>query len=167
MGFNSKMLHAAGLLALALLLAACRPTPQAPAEPHEALYFEPIGAGYRATLADSGAVERAVRDADAWNAYADSLRPQQPFAPVDFAQTMVLFAAVPQTTSGITVAFRSVEAGPDGVVATYVLHTPGTDCLTAAALTVPFAAVVVPQTDGPVRFVRLRDEYDCTVGIRR
>lgn len=162
---SSAVLFAAGLL-----LAACGGGGGAPAPPEdtsEPLYFEPIGMGPQARLADSTAVERVIRDAETWAAYTDSLRPVAPFKEVDFTQAMVLLAAVPQTTSGYSIAFASVEQTDSVVVATYTLNEPDTDCLMAATPTVPFGAVLVRRAEGPVRFVRQRESYRCTFGPRR
>lgn len=149
------------------LLSGCRDEPDEPAFVDygpEPLYFEPIGMGQRAMLGDT--MEVAIRDEAAWAAYRDSLRPMAPFKEVDFSQAMVLLAALPQQASGYSVEFTSVEQTDSTVVATYVVSEPGPDCLTSIAETVPFGAILVRRAEGPVRFVREREEYSCTFGRR-
>lgn len=129
------------------------------------LYFEPIGQGHRANLSDT--VEAVIRDRDEWQPLRDSLRPIASFDSVDFEQAVVLVAALPQTTSGYTVEFTSVDQRDTVVVAEYLVSAPSDDCLTAHADVVPFQAILVRRTDQPVEFVRSIEEYRCTFGPRR
>lgn len=152
------------------MLAGCMPKPnggQQAADESEPLYFEPIGTGHQTTLPGTAVVELAIRDSATWAAYQDSLRPLAPFKAVDFSQAMVLLVAVPQTTSGYSVDVTSVEQTDSTIIASYVLNEPGMDCLTASVQTMPFSAVLVRRAEGPVRFVRTREEYTCTFGRRR
>lgn len=129
------------------------------------LYFEPIGAGNRASISDS--TEIVLRSREEWYAYRDSLRPGVAFDSVDFTQAIVLLAALPQTTSGYGIEFVSVEVWDSLVVADYVVNAPSEDCLTAIAEVVPFQAILVRRTELPVQFRRSMDEYRCTFGPRR
>lgn len=129
------------------------------------LYFEPIGYGRQATLSDT--LEIAIRSHEVWEAYRDSLRPVAPFDSVDFTQVVVLLAALPQTTSGYSIEFTSVDVVDSLVVAEYVVGVAGEDCLTTYATTVPFQAVLARRTDLPVEFRRSEEEYRCTFGPRR
>lgn len=154
----------AGLCSLVLvLLTGCAGTPEpAPDDAMpaaEVLYFEPIGQGIQARLADTTAV--AIRDSLQWAAYQDSLNPIAPFTPVDFDQALVLVAAMPARTGGFSIEFETVELIADTVVASYVVNEPGDDCLTAMGLTTPFQAILVRRTDHPVRFDHRTASYSC------
>lgn len=155
------------LLAAALLIsmAACSDEDVEEPDSTELLYFEPIGYGQSGTLSDT--TESVFRSEVEWRSYRDSLRPIAPFEPVDFSQSIVLLAALPQTTSGHSIDFVTVEIRDSVAVAEYVVGVPSDDCLTASAQTVPFQAIMVRQTDKPVRFTRDTEEYRCTLGRRR
>ena len=129
------------------------------------LYFEPLGQGHRANLSDT--TELVIRDRDGWLPVSDSLRPTAAFDSVDFGQAVLLLAALPQTTSGYTIEFTSVEERDSVVVAEYLVSAPSDDCLTAHAEVVPFQVVLVRRTELPVEFVRRVEEYRCTFGPRR
>ena len=131
----------------------------------EVLYFEPIGYGRSGSLSDT--TEVVLRSEEAWQTYRDSLNSVAPFVEVDFSQSVVLLAALPQETSGYSIDFLSVEEGDSIAVAHYVVSIPAEDCLTAIATAVPFQAVMVRRTDKPVQFTREVEEYRCTFGRRR
>lgn len=131
----------------------------------ESFYFEPIGYGQRAAIRDT--IEVALRDQEAWDGYRDSLNPIAPFRSVDFSQAIVLLVALPQSTSGHSIDFASVDRIDSMVVAEYVVNVPGEDCLVAFSESVPFQAVLVRRTDLPVRFEHTTEEYRCTFGPRR
>ncbi len=131
----------------------------------EPLHFAAIGYGQYGSLTDT--LEIVIRDQETWAAWQDSLRPVAPFLSVDFSQAMVLLVALPQITSGYAVTFLSLDRMDSAIVAEYLVEIPAEDCLTAAALTVPFQAVLTPPTDLPIRFKRVEDEYRCTFGPRR
>lgn len=157
-----------GLAALALTLSACADEGTAgDASPEEGtpLYFEPIGYGHRASLSDT--IEVVARDREDWLSIRDSLSPTMPFDSVDFNQAVVLLAALPQTISGYSIEFTSVEERDSVVVAEYLVNAPSDDCLTAFADLVPFQAVLVRRTEQPVEFERVVEEYRCTIGPRR
>ena len=124
-------------------------------------YFESLGRGQRAAFADPA--EAVIRDAETWARYQDLLRPVQPFEPVDFAQAMILLAAVPTSSGGYLVEFESVEALGDTITATYVLTGPGRDCLAVPAPSVPYEVVLTRPDDRPVRFERNTDTYPCSL----
>ncbi len=129
------------------------------------LYFEPISTGNRANISDT--LELVIRDRESWIPVLDSLRPPTPIDSVDFQQAVLLLAALPQTTSGYSVEFTSVEERDTVVVAEYQVNAPADDCLTAHAEVVPFQVVLVRRTELPVRFERNVVEYRCTFGPRR
>lgn len=131
----------------------------------EPLHFASIGYGQHGPLKDT--LEIVIRDRETWAAWQDSLRPVAPFLSVDFSQAMVILAALPQTTSGYAVTFLSLDRMDSAIVAEYLVEIPAEDCLTAAAESVPFQAVLTHPTDLPIRFKRLEEEYRCTFGPRR
>ena len=149
-----------------LLLAGCGKSHEEP-EPETItpLYFEPIGYGQNAALADTTII--AIRDAMTWKAYLDSLSPIAPFDSVDFSQAIVLLAALPQTTSGFIIEFVSVEERDSRAVAEYLVNAPGSDCLTGHTESVPFQAILVRRTNLPIRFQAHTKEYRCTFGPPR
>ena len=127
----------------------------------EALYFEPIGSGQSGSIPDT--MEVVVRDSSEWQALAGKLRPREPFKPVDFTQFMVLLSALRQTSGGYRVEFQSVDADGREIVASYVVYSPGADCMTISALTLPFQAVAVRKTAGDVEFRRSVVRESCQV----
>jgi len=131
----------------------------------EPLHFAAIGYGQYGSLVDT--LEIVIRDQETWAVWQDSLRPVEPFLSVDFSQAMVLLVALPQITSGYGVTFLSLDRMDSEIVAEYLVEIPAEDCLTAAALTAPFQAVLTPPTDLPIRFKRVEEEYRCTFGPRR
>lgn len=151
---------------LVLSLSSCGADSEFEPEPEShVLYFEPIGYGQSGTLSDT--TEILIRTEEEWAIYRDSLNPIAPFKPVDFTQSVVLLAALPQTTSGQIVDFVTVEERDSVAVAEYIVNIPAEDCLTATAESVPFQAVMVRRTDLPVRFVHETEEFRCTFGRRR
>ncbi len=144
-----------------LLAAACRPAdPDAVTPEPDALYFESIGQGQRGLLTDT--TEGVFRDSTAWAEWGRQLRPVTPFAEVDFSQSMVFVAALPQTSGGYRIQFESVEAGDSVIVASYTLFEPAGDCITTMALTLPFEAVAVRRAAGPVSFRRRIERVSCS-----
>ena len=142
------------------LLAGCRPDEETTEVTlTEAFAFEVIGRGLRAAL---DTTEIAIRDATTWAAYQDSLRPLQPFDSVDFAQEMVLLAAVPVPSGGYSVEFETVERINDSLHVFYHLSTPDADCITPMGEAVVFQAVRVANAQAPLRFTRAREPYRCT-----
>lgn len=154
------------LLIPGFLLGGCTSESVSMEEPlPEPLHFAAIGYGQHGSLADT--LEIVIRDEETWAVWQDSLRPMAPFLSVDFSQTIVLLVALPQITSGYAVTFLSLDRTDSEIVAEYLVEIPAEDCLTAAALTVPFQAVLAQPTDLPIRFKRLEEEYRCTFGPRR
>ena len=125
----------------------------------EALAFEPIGRGVQARI---DTTERAIRDAAAWAAVQDSLRPLRPFEEVNFDQEMILLAAVPVSTGGYSIRFEVVERTDEGVTVRYRLSVPGNDCRTTMGQGVAFQAVRMAHTEGPLHFIREEEPYRCT-----
>jgi hypothetical protein len=142
------------------LLIGCIEATPVPDEPEsEPLYFEPIGLGQTAMLADT--TELLIRDAALWEAYQDSLRPLGAFKPVDFEQAMVLLVAVPVATGGYSVQVETVERLEDEVVARYMITVPDDDCIPMMSQATPFQAVLVRRTAGQVRFEHQTEPFHC------
>jgi hypothetical protein len=147
---------------LALFAFACSDAPEPaaePAPPPDTLAFALLGQGQFARL---DTTERVVRDAAAWQALRDSLRPAVPFDSVDFTEEMLLLVAVPAPGGGYTIEFQRIEQAEEGWQARYILAEPGADCLTAQAQAVPFQVVRLPRTDTPIHFDRRHELYRCT-----
>lgn len=127
----------------------------------ESLYFEVVGSGQAGSIQDT--TEAVLRDSSAWVEMASKLRPREGFHPVDFSQYMVMLVALPQVTGGFRIDFQSAESASGEITASYVVSAPGGDCLTIAALTLPFQAVAVRRADGPVTFERSVVRESCSV----
>ncbi len=150
-----------GCLLLLILPAGCvdapRDTPSVSVA--EALAFESVGRGQQAQL---DTTQIAIRDAAAWAAYQDSLRPLVPFGPVDFPREMVLLAAVPTPSGGYSIHFEAIEKTDEGLTAHYRLSIPADDCIPTMGTAVPFEAVRLAHVDAPVRFEHETEAYRCT-----
>ncbi len=153
----------AGLLLLIMLLAGCLGAPEQETEVSiaEAVAFEPLGRG-RQALIDSTELTIAIRDAETWTAYQDSLRPLLPFKEVNFEQEMVLLAAMPVPTGGYDLRIEVVEQTDEGLAVRYRLFTPDEDCRVTMGEGVVFQAVRLAQTDGPLHFERDEETLHCT-----
>ncbi len=121
--------------------------------------FTRLGQGQHASLRDT--TEQVIRDATAWAALADSLRPVMPFDSVDFSNQVLLLAAVPVPSGGYNLGFEEVNRVGDEIVASYVLMQPGEDCATTMALATPFQVIRLPRPDLPIRFERTTEAYSC------
>jgi hypothetical protein len=149
------------LVASGVVLAACQPTGTLPPDLQiESLYFETLGRGSSAQVADT--TELVFSTQEEWSGFAGRLRPMATFKDTDFEQTMVLVAAVPASSGGYTLEFESVEKIGDEIVAAYVLSEPGFDCVAIMALTQPFHVIAVKRTEGRVRFVRRSVAETCS-----
>ncbi|MDX1428971.1 MAG: protease complex subunit PrcB family protein [Rhodothermales bacterium] len=129
--------------------------------PPEALYFETVGFGQTGAIADT--TEAVFYDEASWRDAASQLRPREALGTVDFSQYMVILAALSQPTGGYRVEFNSVERQQEEIVASYTVYAPGGDCMTIAALTLPFQAVAVRRADGEVTFQRSVERESCSV----
>ena len=151
------------LLCLAfLLLTGCADEPEVVIEETMLLYFEPIGMGQSASLADTVATEVIVRDSLTWVAYQDSLRPLAAFKPVDFSQAMVVMVAREVESGGYSVEVEEVETANGEIQINYLLTVPSPDCITVMADASPFQAVLVRRAEGTPRFAHRTELYRCT-----
>ncbi len=147
---------------LPMALAACEPGQDPDAiSPSTAVYFEALMRGQSAAFADS--VEMVVRDAEQWEALQSRLETLLPMPDVDFSSTMVLLVAIPTPTGGTNILFESVEDDGQTWIATYSIGMPARDCRAIDGIAVPFQAVIVPQSDRPVRFEHSIEPYPCTM----
>ena len=97
-----------------------------------------------------------------WTQLARHLGAPPPPPPVDFAREMVVFAAMgtrPSGGFGIEIGRAAPAGGAFEVVVTE--HSPGTDCSTPAMITEPAAAVQVPRSDLPVRWIERGAVHPC------
>ena len=146
-----------------MLMAGCLGTAEQDTEVSiaEAVAFEPLGRGRQARI-DSTELTIAIRDAETWTAYQDSLRPLLPFKEVNFEQEMVLLAALPVTTGGYDLRIEVVERTDEGLTVRYRLFTPGEDCRVTMGEGVVFQAVRLAQSDAPLHFEREHETLHCT-----
>jgi hypothetical protein len=106
-----------------------------------------------------------IRDSVAWDEFwsqANALiEPAPALPPVNFADSMLLVAALgTQATGGNSVLIDSVARGTAlRVFVTTV--TPGPDCRTTLAITWPVQVVRVARFDGSVEFVEGEREEKC------
>jgi len=124
-----------------------------------ALSFAPLGRGTNARI---DTTERIVEEADIWTVYQDSLRPIQPFKPVNFDQEMVVLAALPVPSGGYDLRFESIEIAETGATAYYRLYVPGRDCRVTVGPGVVFQAVRVARTELSFTFEREEETIRCT-----
>jgi hypothetical protein len=110
---------------------------------------------------------RAVLRTEAeWSAFwreVYSTRTPMPDRPVvDFAQNMVIVAAMgTKPSGGYAIDFEAV--GRSGADYHVLVHetSPGRNCMTIASLTQPVAAVRVPRADGNVSYVERAETLPC------
>ena len=128
--------------------------------PDAVLYFEAIGMGQYGSVRDT--LEVVFRDQESFNNVLKQLTPLGPLPKVDFSQVMVGLVAVPTNSGGYVVEVKSVEKTADDISVTYEFSIPGPDCITLAALSLPFQLVIIQQSEGAVSFVREESRYRCT-----
>ena len=97
-----------------------------------------------------------------WAEITRGVSPVPPLPAVDFAERMVLVAAMgTRTSGGYAIGVESVDSAGGGLRATVVERSPGAHCFTTAALTQPLVAVVVPRAVGQVAWVERTAVVDC------
>lgn len=143
-----------------VLLVGCQEDTEVVSE-GEYLYFETIGMGQTGAVADT--TEWVLRDSTAWAEAASRLNPLAPFKKVDFSQSVVVVAGLPEESGGYHIEVESVERLPGKVVVSYLLHQPASDCITLSAEALPFVAIKVRRfEEASVRFERRQQRYECT-----
>lgn len=154
---------AAAVLAAALAAAGCGDD-AAPVNPGDAATtgdevgvlrgFPPSTSGGYATPA-----QEVLRDAPAWAAAwkrANAHMAPVPAAPeVDFGKEMVALAALGERRSaGYGVEIVGARRSEGKLRVLYAVHEPPAGTVSAAVMTNPWHAVVLPRTDDPVEWVR-------------
>ncbi|PIQ63276.1 MAG: hypothetical protein COV99_03590 [Bacteroidetes bacterium CG12_big_fil_rev_8_21_14_0_65_60_17] len=147
------------LAALVVALSACDDGSEVTIDEGEVLPYEQIGFGQRAQSHEP--IEELARDESEWNALAKRVRPLEPFKTVNFSQEMVALIAVPTESGGYAIEVDQAEVVRDTVVISYVVYTPGSDCISTMGLAQPFQAVSLKQAPGIVRFERRNERYSC------
>jgi hypothetical protein len=156
------------MVALAVAFAACSggaPTPGAEA-PEPVVTRIDSTAVLLASAQGLGDPTRAViRDSTAWAVFwtqAHTLvEPTPPIPPVNFADSMLLVAALgTRSSGGHTVTVDSVARGAT-LRAFVTTVTPGPDCMATLAITWPVQVVRVPRFEGSVEFVEAEQVRPC------
>ena len=97
-----------------------------------------------------------------WAEITRNVSPVPPVPAVDFAERMVLVAAMgTRSSGGHAIAVETVESAGGVLRASVVERSPGARCVTTGALTQPLAAVVVPRTAGEVAWAERTAVVDC------
>jgi len=110
-------------------------------------------------------VRAVIRDSSEWSAFwgqAHALvEPAPPLPAVNFADSMLLVAALgTRATGGHVVTIDSVARGAT-LRAFVTTSTPGPDCMTTMAITWPVQVVRVSKFDGSVDFVEGEQVRPC------
>ncbi|MES3035586.1 MAG: protease complex subunit PrcB family protein [Gemmatimonadota bacterium] len=163
-------------VAFAATVAACSSTGNGntdvntPSDPQaQVLAVTPVGSPGQPLTASSGltAAQRTViRDEVAWRAawvsIWQNLSPQPELPAVDFAQEMIVVAALGERGSGgFSIVIDSASRTPTG--ATVVVHvtSPGANCMNTMAITAPVDVARVPRVTGTVTFRERTSVSDC------
>jgi len=142
-----------------LVLIGCQTAPVIDDGPDELLYFEAVGMGHSGALRDT--LEVVFTEAAAFEQSLSKLNPLGTLKEIDFSQTMVGLIAVPTESGGYIVDVKSVEKTGDEIVVSYEFSTPGEDCVTIQALSLPFQIVKIKRSEGNVTFNRISKRYSC------
>jgi hypothetical protein len=100
--------------------------------------------------------------ADFWTQLHQGRSPVPERPPVDFAQAMVIVAAMgTRPTGGYDIEVEAV--GRSGAAYHVIVRetAPGRNCMTTQALTQPVAALRVPRSDGTVSFIERSETERC------
>ncbi|UCG74833.1 MAG: protease complex subunit PrcB family protein [Gemmatimonadota bacterium] len=157
-----------GAASAAFLLAACgvRDTPPEPDIPPSAISV-PF-----ASLADlptssvvnpsSVVVKTRAEWQDLWGAATASLEPAPELPLVDFGKRMVLVVALGRRpTGGFSVHLGSMYEDSERLYAVYTETSPGPGCLTTQGFSAPLAAISIPSSGKPVRFIKRTSVLRC------
>jgi hypothetical protein len=106
-----------------------------------------------------------IRDSTAWAVFWNQahalVEPTPPIPPVNFADSMLLVAALgTRSSGGHTVTVDSVARGAT-LRAFVTTVTPGPDCMATLAITWPVQVVRVPRFEGSVEFVEAEQVRPC------
>ena len=147
------------VLICGLIFIGCKPQPVADDGPDEVLYFEPIAMGHNGSVRDT--MEVVFTESEALQAVVSNLNLLGPVKDVDFSQTMVALIAIPTESGGYIVEVKSVEKTGDQIVVSYEFSTPGPDCVTIQALSLPFQMVKIKRSEGDITFNRITKRSKC------
>lgn len=117
----------------------------------------------------TGVVQRTrtvIRDADEWSRFwtqaHNRVMPQPPVPAIDFARNVVVAAGMgTRNSGGFSIEIEQVYGADDDVFVVVKEHSPGSGCITTAALTAPVAAVRVPRAGADVSFVERSETISC------
>jgi hypothetical protein len=94
-------------------------------------------------------------------AYANHM-PRPPVPTVDFAERIVVVAAMgPRSSGGYAIRVDAVHRDGDDLYVRVHEISPGARCLVSAVLTAPVTAVALPRLGGQVVFVESAETRDC------
>jgi hypothetical protein len=89
-----------------------------------------------------------------WDEFTGTVVPKPAPPQIDFAQHMVIVAAMGERpTGGYLIDVESVTEGDGGLTVLVAETSPAQDCAVTQVLTAPITAVVVPRNEGTVTFV--------------
>lgn len=168
---------AIGLVALLTTFAGCRPGGDVSTEPvvpdipssAERLPVQPVDPLATILRFQSGIEERermVVRtDAEwraVWTRLTSFLAPTPPVPAVDFTKDMIVLAAMgTRPSGGFGIHIREAAQDANAVYVVVEERSPGDDCVTIAVMTAPVAAVRVPRSDRPVRWIERTTVEPC------
>lgn len=161
------------ILVAALLAGACGDTPTARQDPPlEALAGNPVqlarfteyfpaynsGFGQQTRLVVGSQAEWQAAWTRLWKNHA----PVPPPPAVDFANEVVLLAAMGSRSSGgFTIRVQDAAARTDHVAVRVIETSPGGGCVVTGALSEPVDVVRLPRTALPVRWETVRAVHEC------
>ncbi|MEX2153090.1 MAG: protease complex subunit PrcB family protein [Gemmatimonadaceae bacterium] len=107
-----------------------------------------------------------IRDASTWaSTWAEIMEGRSPTPPVpavDFANEMIILAAMGgRSTGGYSIEFKAVHEASGRVYATVEERSPGSNCFVTNAVTAPLAGVRAPLREGEVVFVEKQQTTNC------
>jgi hypothetical protein len=107
-----------------------------------------------------------IRDVVSWQAAWASLFPSLSPIPappnVDFTKEMIVFAGLgTRPSGGFSILVDSAATSPSGLIVWIGTQTPGSHCVTTAALTAPVDIARLSRTDATVHFVDVPKVVDC------
>lgn len=165
--------HGSLVTAALVLAAACSGGSSGPGDPASSgaalIDVRPVDAGvyvfrYYGGIRDA---RRTVIRGDAkwratWDEITATVTPRPPLPEVDFSRDEVILAAAgTRSSGGYTIEILSVYED-EGERSAIVLETrPASSCGVTTAITHPLAAVLVPRSAAPVRFVERSALHDC------
>lgn len=127
--------------------------------PDEVLYFEPVAMGHNGSVRDT--MEVVFTEPSEFQDAVANLNLLGPIGDIDFSQTMVGLIAIPTESGGYVVQVKSIEKTGNQIVVSYEFSTPGQDCMTIQALSLPFQIVKMKRSEGEITFNRITKRSSC------